>query len=455
MTLNRLICPPFGSCAVDYGFLAFAGRRRRVLFPAGVAALGPAFNYIFHSANDIDVSAPIRSTVSVIEQVPSGGYTGQSFGNISFGGGLGVLNAATSAVTFHLIGGGQAGFNGTVQTSINSVPGGLGGEGGSYSSITVSPGANNFTIQIGDGGAASGGAGTDTWVKNNGIIIALARGGASATPNVGTNIQIGGLGPARTTMTGFPIGMGGGGGGGAGGPNGPGGNGGDISPLQKRQSNPAITTSGGGTGGGAGNGGKPGFTAAFAGTLRNGINSLTGATSGFVPGDPGDQLAPLGTVLVNGGTVYGSTGFFGYGGGGDFGGGGGQGGNSADLTVNNYVDCTPWPANFPGPPYAINQRATATTFDGGVGGVGTLWGILPQDFTTTISQTFLNGFFAGPGGGGGAGAGGGFSGGAGFKRGRLGGPYGGGGGGGGNSVTGNAAGVAGAGYCGLIVAVFH
>jgi hypothetical protein len=268
-------------------------------------------------------------------------------------------------------------------------------------------------------------------------------------------INAGGIGPARTTMTGFPIGMGGGGGGGAGGPNGVGGDGGNISPLQKQQSNPAITTSNGGTGGGAGNGGRNGFHPADAGTLRNGINSLTGVTSGFVPGDPGDQLAPLGFVLVNGGTVYGSQGFIGYGGGGAFGGGGGQGGNSADITVRNYVDCTPWPANFPGPPYAINQRATDATYDAGVAGPGELWGILPQDFTTTVSQTFLNGFFMGPGGGGGGGAGGGFSGGAGLKRGRLGGPYGGGGGGGGNSVTPNAAGVAGAGYPGTIVAIFH
>jgi len=148
-------------------------------------------------------------------------------------------------------GGGQGGVNGSGTT------GGAGGLGADYvrSTLTVISG-NTYTVTIGNGGGPST-AGGDTWFGAVGTII--AKGGGSATADIGDVTFAGGAGAA-----GALAGVGGGGGGAAGDANNGGaasgqthgtggatggGDGGDGG-ASSANGNPGVVPGGGGGGGG-------------------------------------------------------------------------------------------------------------------------------------------------------------------------------------------------------------
>lgn len=457
------IFPRFGSCETDFGIFPYLNLPRKgPTWPIGPApAPAPTVAYIFHASTD----SYDAGMVSVVLLGSFGGYSGNYISTISIGAALGVINALATPVRFHVIGAGQAGFNGANSAT---PPGGNGGEGGSYASVLLAAGANNVTVQIGTEGASNGAAGNDSSVKNNGVTIALGRGGGSGSSNVGTNINPGGTANTRNVMSGYLTGLGGTGGGGAGGPNGPGGNGGDISPKAIKLTDSTVFTFNGGTGGGAGNGGTSGFTAAYAGNNHIGppIDPFAGSPATiyeFTAGDGGDAnslISPwwfssgAGSKVSNAGFYFG--GVDAGRGAGVFGGAGGRGCSDGNhVGYNAYIACNGWLASGI---YSLNQKGLSSGLGGGgelatIGSVGSIWGALPLDFTTTVMLSPVPQGYAGPGGGGGGGAGGAFSA-AGVKRGSAGAQYGGGGGGGGNWTGGTTDGTGGAGGPGVIVAMF-
>jgi hypothetical protein len=393
---------------------------------------------IFHGDDD-----PITPGVAVL---CSGNTTSGLSSTLSHAAALAILAGPNiTPVTWHAIGGGQAGFDGSARVAESSVQGPNGGEGGSWATADLDPAT--FTIQIGTYGAANGDAGGDTWVKFGGVTQVLARGGGSASTNVGTSTNVGGLGNLVRSNPG----MGGNGGGGAGGPDGPGGDTGNVSPTQHKFGAPATTTIHGGLGGGAGNGGKSGYKAADAGTFHVAPTFNIGGTSERIAGDGGDSFTPPQWFDSVAGSAYGSFG-------GQFGntqsaffGAGGPGGPSLPSGWTfSYVN----DSGFPGGVRNIDR------YYGAPGGYGAIWGLLPADWTTGPVPDFSTGSAAGPGGGGGGGGGGNWDDDSEFPpgwqhRGWPGGGYGAGGGAGGDYVTGNVVNAAGAsGNSGILVAIF-
>lgn len=154
--------------------------------------------------------------------------------------------------TIELIGGGQSGA---------SAAGGIGGSYAKISNLTLTPGSV-AAYQIGTGGAASTGAtknnGGDTWFSS--ISTVLAKGGGSASSNVGTVIHSGGVPTAR-------------GGGGAAGPNGDG-----ISPTSSTGG--AGDAGHGGAGGVAPNNGSSGTEWGEAGSGGGGGGGISASGEG-------------------------------------------------------------------------------------------------------------------------------------------------------------------------------
>lgn len=467
--MRRIICPPFGDCEIDYGSNFYLTRRRRgIFFPTGAAAK-PTTVLIFHNANEL--ASPNVSSISLTSAAAP--YTGNFNSYISPGAAIAALNAITKPITWHLIGAGQSGTDGTTQPSDNGVAGGIGGDGGSYSTL-VTTGLTNLAVTVGNSGFPNGAAGGDSILQNNGITIALAPGGGSASLPLGTLTNRGGRGGlTRQTISGFPTGLGGQGGGGAGGPNGVGGDGGTVSPVSFLHSNPALKTSDGGTGGGASNGGRSGFQPADSGFHPKplfGFGSNLGPQ--FIPGDGGDgNLPPLiwmgsppAGANIGGLIFYTQSGFVTA----FWGGQGGAGGPSPipALGSSTCVSDSAWPANGV---LSAGQRGAAGggPFTSGYfanNGVGSeLWGRVPLDWSTTSADTSGNLVAAGPGGGSGGGGGGPFNDAGGLSNhsgaprggGNISGNYGGGGGGGGNLVSGFTGTQAGGrGGYGVVVAIF-
>jgi len=197
----------------------------------------------------------------------------------------------------------------------------------------------------------------------------LAKGGASGSVSVGDSVNAGGAGTtSRATISGYPVGRGGGGGGGAGGPDGAGKEGGDVCPKQIKGSDHTQTTSDGGLGGGAGNGGHSGFKAADDGMFFPVSPVITpdGFQSGlaFRPGDGGYAVTPvsffttqqfLNAVCGNASGVYGAGSVgFGYSTGGCGGGTSLYGTFGPPPFLNtSYTDRAGWGAVAP---YGANQQ---------------------------------------------------------------------------------------------------
>ncbi len=330
-----------------------------------------------------------------------------------------------SLVSIGAIGAGQAGYDGTNGAA---APGAMGGAGGSYAGVSSASIAANdvLPVQIGTGGASNGANGGDTWIKTaGGSTIALAKGGGSASVDIGTVKYAGGLAQTRTFSGIYDIGKGGGGGGGAAGPDGAGGRGGDLNGYVEISGGGAWTIDNG-TGGGGANGGQDGggtwsvntpqFHAALYVTDSGGNSKRTAdtfLTPQVIPGDGGDAGPGMYTFLspdTLGPNV--GTGFCGLANIGVYGQGGRAG--KAGFTASAYFTPDIGVAAFG---FQSDNRRTIGAHLGGAfgGGAGRLlaWSVVA----------------VGPGGGGG-GTGYGV-----FGSGAAGGNYGGGGGGGANSAS--------------------
>lgn len=262
----------------------------------------------------------------------------------------------------HCFGGGQAGHNSTIGAGGN-VAGTTGASGaGGHWSVVNNVAANVgdvFTFQIGAGGTGNFGAGGDTWVKNpSGTKIVQAKGGASASADIGDSSNPGGASLSATVASYdgsygnvLTPGFGGIGGGSAGGP-----------PLT------SPTTTGVGS-----RGGDTNYAVGQSGGTGGGSAEAVGSPPWDAPGQ---------AWIAGGGSPL----YCGY--------GGGRSGPPSGFGGQNGFNCPSGHLNSAtggGGGADSSSAGCPTSADGGTGGTIAIW----FDFNT--------GNFGGPGSGGGGG----------------------------------------------------
>lgn len=215
----------------------------------------------------------------------------------------------------------------------------------SYSNNVATTPGESLTVVVGAGGTGTSGAsapGGDSKISRSATTLILAKGGASASSNVGGVSYTGGNAQSPSIT--------GSGGGGAGGYSGNGGGGG-------ADGNPNGTAGSAGSGGGGGGGGGGGYQADVFGP---GVGQFYG-------GGGGGGVGILGTGSNGSGGAGGSA----------AGGNGGGGGSSGSSGSNASGDGGPGGAyggGAGGPGLNENTSAPGANANGAVGAVRIIWG---------------------------------------------------------------------------------
>lgn len=228
-----------------------------------------------------------------------------------------------------------------------SIYDGIGNSGGSLSysnNVSTTPG-ESLTVVVGAGGTGTSGAsapGGDSKISRSTTTLILAKGGASASTNIGDTSYTGGNAQSPNIT--------GSGGGGAGGYSGSGGGGG-------ADGNPNGTAGSSGTGGAAGGGGGGGYAADY---FSPGVGQFFG-------GGGGGGVGILGQGSSGGGGSGGSAGGAG-------GGGGGSSGTSGSSSSGDAGPGGAYGGGAGGPGLNENTGSNGANANGARGAVRIIWG---------------------------------------------------------------------------------